>query len=162
MDKKQLLENARHIHKLSGDTIARLEAELAEAEKPKLQHGDIAEHDDTKKLYLHVWYEGHLRPICVDSCYMNQHPKAKCYTKRGSLKEYFADLKAISEDLEKTETVSPADLATTYWIDKAGDLLIDIKTNEKQTVVKAEDIPELILNLRRLQATARKKNDNHD
>ena len=147
--------------------IRQLESQLAEAEKPELREGGYG-WDDIGPFFLWesscLWNKqyGPGRNTCISrSLNKKGNDKKLAVWATQVTGNVLDDLKAMAEDLEKAETVSLAGLTTTYWIDKAGDLLIDIKTNEKQTVVKTKDIPTLILNLRRMYATQeRKKNGN--
>ena len=168
MDKQQTLQEVSDWLDRSKALIdkfdKRWQAQLAEAEKPELRHWDLGIDDEGRGFVVlsQATLPGSPEAFFSDGCgLVNVGERMSPATRVGTLKKVFDDLKAMAEDLEKAETVSLAGLTTTYWIDKAGDLLIDIKTNEKQTVVKTKDIPTLILNLRRMYATQeRKKNGN--
>ncbi len=154
MDKRQLLDNARHIHKLSGDTIERLEAELAEAEKPELRHGDYGPKEGTEgRLVLKQYQKETLfsagSASCARHCSSNQMPDAV-------LGNIFDDLKAIAEELTK-HTWDFGHNSYDAYIDMHGDLLLNGVSI--QLIVRKEEIPAFILNLQRLQYTERKKND---
>ena len=163
MDNKELLENARMVHKVSGHLIERLEKELAEPEKPTLRRGDYGEAERDIGDTGFVVMEQSTLPGSPKAFYgdgAGQVNVNDCVQKHVRFGNIFDEIKALAEDVERFETTSPAALATTYWIDNVGDLLIDIKTNEKQTVVKAENIPAFILKLRQMESTHKRKEQN--
>ena len=153
MDKKQLLENARHIHKLSGDTIERLEDELAEAEKPDLVHLDFGDSGNDKwiKLFDEIhWIGQYKQPISGldDKEFINEV--------KGNLLSVLADLKAIAEPLTQFTTD-----VYSYRIDSKDypDQPIRMAGNHHSIT----EVEEHILKLRRLVYTVkRQKHDNQD
>ncbi len=155
--RQEVLEAISKAQTLFVEYTEGMQAELAEGEKPKLRHGDYGFDGSRSPGRIALTLNNRLVSAGNSSVFDTTFEDRPDLMISPVLSNIFDDLKALSEDLTGTETVSPADLTTTYWIDHAGDLLIDIKTNEKQTVVKAEDIPALILDLRRMEATLKRK-----
>jgi len=129
--------------------ISRLKAELAEAKKPKLRHGDIRTFGISKEIGIidlsesqhHViWRNGDKR-----NCASADESELI-----GTLYEVFDDLKAIQEPLEEFSM----GWFNFKW-DEDGKLSLDCGS-----YIDPDDIAEFILNLRRMEATMKRNESN--
>ena len=136
--------------------IAELETQLAEAENPKLRHGDLRECPgnigicivDTSEPHGHlIWADKHKRTALTREAGVIHDSKSI-----GNLKDIFDDLTALREPLKQFKTEYGGE--TTEWSlsPQCKDLIFI--TDKKTWIVKHQDIPKLILNLRRLVHTA--------
>ncbi len=133
------------------------ESQRAEAEKPKLRHGDIRQWGcsgvgivDLSEPAPHVlWVDGDLRNSKTQDVILSRSKST------GNLKDIFDDLKAMQENLTEF-TLGKGLRENTVYLEacrliirpeKPGSVIVDIK-----------DLPAFILNLRCLQATQERKN----
>ena len=149
---KLLIENHKICLSRTEKELALLEAQLAEAEKPELLHLDFGVDGFQRwiKIGDKIWWvhkgSQHSPSVFPDSYFDSQ--------KQGNLKDISDDLKALAEPLKKftmKETSSAAEFSGTInkWTVYLSDHCHGTGVN-----IGIEDIPELILNLRRLVFTA--------
>jgi hypothetical protein len=146
-DKQQLIEEAKLVRKLANDLIERLEAE---AEKPKLRHGDYGICEKGKELYGFTYYKsvngaGYFLTHLTKQVYHGCWPKVDRVVFVGGNLD---DLKAIAGPLTECEAGG-----IVFKMDSVGRLAV-IRDGWWQAEILAKDIPIFILNLRRLLRTA--------
>ena len=148
------LEQAKLVLKYATDEIERLQAALAQAEKPELQHLDWGVQSASGHRWLKIhdtiwwigdenWDQGEIEPsTCDESWY-----RGEC---RGNLKEVFDDLKARAETLMYFKTDVHA-----YRIDSKQypDAPIYMAGNHHSIV----EVEEHVRNLQRLLATYKRQ-----
>ncbi len=129
--------------------IEKLEAELAEAEKPKLRHGDYGPATGSEcRLVLKEYGKDELRtagPACCAATGEDQMPE----TVLGNI---FADLKARQEALKQFEIGNGSFRTVQVALEVSG--LLKLRDKDGCVVIKGTEIPRLILNLQRLVYTA--------
>ena len=151
MDTKQIIEEAHAVIGLAKSLIERLEAELAEAEKPELVHLDFGGSGNGKwiKLFDEIhWIGQHKQSISGldDKEFINEV--------KGNLLSVLNNLKALTEPLTQFTTD-----VYSYRIDSKDYPGQPIRMAGNHHVIA--EVEEHILKLRRLVATAkRQKHDN--
>ncbi len=147
---KLLAENHKLCLERTDRELARLESQLAEAEKPKLRHGDYGPATGSEcRLVLKEYGKDELRtagPACCAATGEDQMPE----TVLGNI---FADLKARQETLKKLDWEYGARVYTAS-VDENNDLLIECLSRPEFAFIRHADIPAFILNLQRLVYTA--------
>ncbi len=126
--------------------------DIAEPEEPKLRHGDygLSLTDSHPRLYV---YDNGIR--WANQSYVEGHD---CIPGNPILGNIFDDLKAMQGDVEEFEVTSVNSLKVAISIDKVGD--VHLSDDEEDIWILGKDIPTLILNLRCMEATLkRKQND---
>ena len=150
MNKEQLLENVRTVHRLAGDTITRLEAELAEAEKPELRHGDYGHDEGSGDGFIVIEQSGLFGS--PKGFYANQNGQVlinESTVARVRTGNIFDDLKAIAEPLEGyIFYLGPVKVAMF-----GGYIHLGRHGAGYPVEVDVCYLAEFILNLRRMQAT---------
>jgi hypothetical protein len=141
--KKQLLENARMVHKVSADTIDRLEKEFAE-EKVELRHGDygISPEGSWTRVHGSTWWD---TKDCTGPS--NQNAATFLPYRLGNI---FADLAALSEDVESFEVGN-----VKAYYDKDKWLVID--EGPDRVGLLPSEISAFIRGLRQMEATMKRK-----
>ena len=138
-------------------SVIKLEAKLAEDEKPKLQHGDIR-----------MWHESVAKDVAViDLSEATPHAiwekddRRNSWTEDqilarsksiGNLKEVFKEIKALSEPLKKF-TVDNGPFSTVEVTIQSGGFL-RLQDEDGYIMITKCDLAAFILNLRRLLHTA--------
>ncbi len=142
------------IARFGRERIAELEAQLAEAEKPKLRHGDYGLCEKGKELYGFTYYKsingaGYFLTHLTKQVYHGCWPKVDKIVFVGG---NFADLKARQEPLKDDFQFGEGTRGNTVEID-AGRIIIrpDLAGS---VIIDKDDIPTFILNLQRLAYTA--------
>ena len=144
------------------------QAELAEAEKPELRHGDYGMrktgHGHKRRLFSYT--SGELKVTNAPADALPAWPgAANDYVILGNI---FDNLKAVSEPLEGDQfTLQPfgAQENDGIWARITGpDFSVGIVRNGQKHswCYDSKQFAKLILNLQRLQYTERQKNDNQD
>ena len=132
-----------------------LRAELAEAKKPKLRHGDYGIGNSTMRIAL--WDERE-RKLTQGGC--NTFPCGDSYLKPSSiLGNIFDDLKALQEPLKEFE-IDGSGYKLTAKAQPNSDILLSIAgygEDRISTFIPLKRIPKLILNLRRVERTMKAK-----
>ena len=153
------LEQAKLVLKCATDEIERLEAELAEAEKPELRHGDYGT-GDYKGTVIEWQCDGSAPDgMCLESFgLVSNHIQ---WFRPGQLVNLRVfgnaqdDLKAMAEVLTEF-TVENGSFQTIKV--KISDGFLRMRDRGGYMLIRACALPELILNLRRLQATQERNN----
>lgn len=147
-EKEQEIEFYQKISKLANSSIAKLQSQLAEAEKPKLRHWDYGYTDDG---YARIVMEDREKDHLAQSGHLGM-PEGGCYNKMsednvtGNLAD---DLKALAEPLEDFEIEEIAKVS----ISKSMQYLVIEDPNDKQHIdIPIACISTFILNLRRMLA----------
>lgn len=154
MDKEQIkqcinkISGSLAIHQKSVDAcrqgIANYEALLAEAEKPEWRHLNYG-FDATGDMRLALLSPSGQRFSAGNACCVsagnNDNPIIQI---RGNLKD---DLEELAEPLEEFK-FGYAGIVTTCTIDSDGDIRIHTQDNEYTTII--ENVPEFIMQLRRM------------
>ena len=152
MDKEARLKEAYLVQKFATDEIERLEAQLAEAEKTKLRHTDFGwdeygnpcgaiEVIETKGLRA----MGH-GAVCSAKC----NDVGSLYVPETVAFNAMDDLAALAEDLEGFEfddlEVKVSSIGSIWLLQDKDEIFVPKK-----------DIPDFVLNLRRMLATMQRK-----
>ena len=136
--------------------LAKDEKQLAELEKPKLKNGDIW-YDGEITMFLKEW-NGNKRDCVVDckgDLITDYNLNYKGQPIIANLKDIFDDLANLSSPLEEFRLENkPYTAIKCNW--HLGQSL-HISHDSSLVIINKEDLPEFILNLRRLVATARGK-----
>ncbi len=152
MDTKQIIEEAHAVIGLAKSLIERLEAELAEAEKPQLRHWDFGYDEDSGDEFIVIEQSGLFgspKAFYADQkgqVHVNESTGVR--VRLGNLKEVFDRRKAIAEPLDKFATD-----VHSYAIDS--DNFPDAPIRMAGNHHSVPEVEEHILKLRRLVYTAK-------
>lgn len=128
------------------------EAQLAEAEKPVLRHGDYGFEDNEHPTVLfRKDGKGNLKSI-RESFGVNAYNDTPLHD-YDILGNIFADLKAIAEPLDDFEM----EIGRIYVLFSGGDLVIKDTMNDGSVHIPKGILHDFILNLRRIEATMKAK-----
>lgn len=143
------LEQAKLVLKYATDEIERLEAELAEAEKPKLRHGGV--YVDRSFVVVVRFCKGEWEATHADGSKMvGTHKRIREHLDDFTFSHnIFDDLKAMSEDLTEFKM---GDWDFSY--DTAG---LHMELRDKSCHVTDKHVPAFILNIRCLYATQQRR-----
>ncbi len=139
-------------------SVQRLEAQLAEAEKPKLRHGDYGyDKGGSPRMELVVGRNSKRQSSCPAGpdyvCTLDDEPDARhIETKLGNI---FDDLDALSEPLKEFKVMDEQNERTVQFVGSPGNLYIELTATDGERV-RNINIPssKAVLNLRRLLHTA--------
>ncbi len=127
--------------------IAHLKAKIAEAEKPKLRHGDIWMKDRQVRLHLKEYNDDGRDCMTTDAdLFTNLGSYHQGEPVLANLKDIFDDLKALQEPLDNFNIKG----AVTRWCND-GDLAIGPR------YVNPSDVDEFIRKLQQMRATQKRK-----
>ncbi len=162
---RELLDRCDKMEVQIATDKARIQAQLAEAEKPTLRHGDIRMWSgcggivDKSEPAMHIiWADDDARSAILTEEDVLQNSKPV-----GTLGEYFRDLRAMSEDLTVFEMACLCNSEDTLQVAICGgcpngnDIHFSINRDGRSIHVPLKDIPAFILNLQRLVHTAGKE-----
>lgn len=126
-------------------TVAKLELDLAEAEKPELRHGDYGICKSNEHMCLYVKRKNQME--LFGERYGSGYPQDTPLSDHKILGNIFDDLKALSEELKEFEVENG--LYETIKVTLTGGML-KFRDEDGFVLIKESEIPALILNLRRL------------
>ncbi len=159
------LEQAKLVLKYATDEIERLEAERAEAQRPELRRGDYGfaerqQHEDgTFVVADQSTLQGSPKAFYGDGA--GQIDVNDCGRRHVRIGNIYDDLEKMAEDLDRFDMAgsgctSPSEIHAQLEDRNGG--IASICTGGPWCWLTLDELNELILNLRRLQATQERKN----
>ncbi len=143
--------------------IANLKAQLADADKPELRHWDLGIDDEGRGFVVlsQATLPGSPKAFFSDGDgLINVDERMSPATRVGTLKKVFDGLKAMAEDLERFDMpgsgcTSPSKIQAQLENRNGG--IASICTGGPWCWLTLDELTELILNLRRMEATQKRK-----
>ena len=155
LKKAQINQNKADQDKLA-EEAARLAGELEKMEESELRHGDYG-FSSNRQAAVHVTLHGSGKETAMcDVGVLESLVSPLAHDPEVVIGNIFDDLKALSEDMEEFKIENGSRAAVMCKMDKDGDLRI--QNDFPQLIfILPKHIDAFILNLRRLQATAKRR-----